>query len=108
MSKYYNRKVMYKGLVFDSVKERNYYMFLENLLQAGEITDLRLQVAFELQPRFKAKNGHIIRPITYKADFVYKDKDGQEVIVDVKGYKTEAYKLKKKLMLYQGYNLVEV
>lgn len=108
MSKYYNRKVQYKGLVFDSVKERNYYMYLESLLQAGDITDLELQVKFELQPRFKAVNGHIIRPITYIADFVYKDKDGNTVIVDVKGFKTEAYKLKKKLMLYQGYNLVEV
>ncbi len=108
MSKYYNRKVQYKGFVFDSVKERNYYMYLESLLQDGDITDLELQVKFEIQPRFKAVNGHIIRPITYIADFVYKDKDGQTVIVDVKGYKTEVYKLKKKLMLYQGYNIIEV
>nr|DAX39490.1 MAG TPA: Endonuclease [Caudoviricetes sp.] len=108
MSKYHNRKVAYKGLVFDSIKERNYYMYLESLLQAGEITDLELQVKFEIQPRFKAVNGHIIRPITYLADFVYKDKDGKTVIVDVKGYKTDVYKLKKKLMLYKGYDIVEV
>lgn len=108
MSKYHNRKVAYKGLVFDSIKERNYYMYLESLLQAGEITDLELQVKFEIQPRFKAVNGHIIRPIIYLADFVYKDKDGKTVIVDVKGYKTDVYKLKKKLMLYKGYDIVEV
>lgn len=106
--KYKNRKVEYKGIVFDSVKERNYYMYLEGLLDAGEITDLQLQVKYELQPRFKAKNGHIIRPITYTADFVYKDKDGQEVIVDVKGFRTDVYKLKKKLMLFKGYEIVEV
>lgn len=107
-NKYHNKKVEYKGLVFDSVKERNYYMYLEGLLEAGEITDLQLQVKYELQPRFKAKNGHIIRPITYIADFVYKDKDGKEVIVDVKGFRTDVYKLKKKIMLYKGYDIIEI
>lgn len=107
-NKYKNKKVEYKGIVFDSVKERNYYMYLEGLLQAGEITDLQLQVKYELQPRFKAKNGRIIRPITYTADFVYKDKDGKEVIVDVKGYRTDVYRLKRKMMLYKGYDILEV
>ena len=107
-SKYKNRKVEYKGLTFDSVKERNYYMYLEGLLEAGEITNLQLQVKYILQPRFKAVNGHIIRPITYTADFVYNDKDGKEVIVDVKGFRTDVYKLKKKLMLYKGLEIMEV
>ena len=107
-SKYHNKKVEYKGIVFDSVKERNYYMYLEGLLQAGEITDLELQVKYELQPRFTAVNGKVIRPITYIADFVYKDKDGKTVIVDVKGFRTDVYRLKKKLMLYKGYDIIEV
>lgn len=107
-SKYNNKKVKYKGIVFDSVKERNYYMYLEGLLQAGEITDLQLQVKYELQPRFKAVNGKTIRPITYIADFVYKNKDGKTVIVDVKGFRTDVYKLKKKIMLYKGYDIMEI
>lgn len=107
-SKYKNKKVEYKGIVFDSIKERNYYMYLEGLLQAGEITDLQLQVKYELQPRFKDANGRTIRAITYIADFVYKDKDGYEVIVDVKGYRTDVYRLKKKMMLYKGYDILEI
>lgn len=107
-NKYKNRKVEYKGIIFDSVKERNYYMYLEGLLQAGEITDLRLQVKYELQPSFKDANGRTIRAITYIADFVYKDKDGYEVIVDVKGYRTDVYRLKRKMMLYKGYDILEV
>lgn len=106
--KYKNRKVEYKGIVFDSIRERNYYMYLEGLLDSGEITDLQLQVKYELQPSFKASNGKTIRAITYIADFVYKDKDGKEIIVDVKGFRTDVYKLKKKLMLYKGYDIVEV
>lgn len=107
-NKYKNRKVEYKGIIFDSVKERNYYMYLESLLQDGEITDLRLQVKYELQPSFKDANGRTIRAITYIADFVYKDKNGKTVIVDVKGFRTDVYKLKRKMMLYKGYDILEV
>ena len=35
-------------------------------------------------------------------------KDGQLVIVDTKGYRTEVYKLKKKLMQYKGYDIEEI
>ena len=36
----------------------------------------------------------------YVADFVYTDKNGNVVVEDVKGIKTEVYKIKRKLMLY--------
>ena len=37
--------------------------------------------------------------MTYLADFVYKE-NGKEVVEDTKGFRTEVYKIKKKLMAY--------
>lgn len=69
------------------------------LLMAGEISDLRLQVPYELVPTFKI-GSEIFRATKYVADFVYRDKDGNEVVEDSKGMRTDVYKLKKKLMAY--------
>jgi hypothetical protein len=54
-----------------------------------------------LQDGFK-KNGKTYRKIVYKADFEYFDiQQGKVIIEDVKGVKTEVYKLKKKLFEYK-------
>ena len=105
--KYKNVKCEYNGLKFDSLKERNYYMYLEQLQKNGKIHDLRCQVKFELQPAFTFK-GKRIRAVTYVADFTYYTPDGQFHIVDTKGVKTDIYKLKKKMMQYQGNDIEEV
>jgi hypothetical protein len=106
-TKYKNRKVEFQGIKFDSVKERNRYIYLLSLQQAGKITDLKLQVPFELQPKFE-HNGKVIRAIKYVADFTYTDSDGRIHIEDTKGFKTDVYELKKKMMLYKGYEIEEV
>ena len=109
-SKYKNKKVAYDGIKFDSQKERNHYIGLKMLEKAGEIKDLELQKVFELQPSFK-KNGKTYRKITYKADFCYFNiKEGKYIVEDVKGFKTEVYKLKKKLFEYKfkDYELKEI
>lgn len=106
--KYRNVKCEYKGMKFDSLKERNYYIYLEQLQKEGKIHDLKCQVKFELQPAFTAPEGNKIRAITYTADFTYYTQDGQYHIVDTKGVKTDVYNLKKKLMLYQGHKIEEV
>lgn len=105
--KYKNVKCEYNGLKFDSLKERNYYIYLEQLQKNGKIHDLRCQVKFELQPAFTFK-GKKIRAVTYVADFTYYTTDGQFHIVDTKGVKTDVYKLKKKMMQYQGNDIEEV
>ena len=96
-NKYGNKKCIYQGIVFDSKKECDHFIYLQYLEKAGEITDLQRQVRFELQPSFK-HNGKTIRSITYVADFTFKDKDGLMHIQDTKGIKTEVYKIKKKMM----------
>ena len=107
MSKYKNKKVMIDNILFDSKKEANYYTYLKLLEKAGKITDLELQKKFILQPSFKL-NGKTYRAITYIADFVYKE-NGQVHVVDTKGYRTQVYKIKKKLFMKKyGIEIEEV
>ena len=96
-SKYHSKKVIVDGIEFDSKKEAKRYSELKLLERAGNIKELELQKVFELQEGFK-KNGKTYRKITYKADFYYFDnRAGKYICEDVKGFKTEVYKLKKKM-----------
>lgn len=109
-SKYGNKKARHAGIVFDSRRERNRYIILSSMEKAGEISDLRMQVSFELIPavyetvekQLKTKVKMVERCVQkathYIADFVYKDKDGKIVVEDAKGMKTKEYMLKKKMM----------
>lgn len=106
MNKYFNKKVMVDGIKFDSKKEATRYEQLKILKQTGLIRDLELQPTFVLQPAYTNNKDEKIRAVTYKADFMYFDTHLDKYIVeDVKGYKTDVYKLKKKLFEYQYPNL---
>lgn len=98
--KYHNKKVECDGIIFDSIKEKNYYCELKVLRMAGEVIEFERQVTFELQPKFKHA-GKTERAIKYIADFVVKYKDGRTVVVDVKGFRTKEYLLKRKMLLYK-------
>lgn len=101
MSKYGNKKIVVDGEEFDSQLEANRWYELKLLQRAKQIKDLRRQIRFELQPSYK-KNGKTIQSINYIADFVYYDINKKKFIVeDTKGYKTETYKLKKKIFEYK-------
>ena len=95
MNKYNARKTTIDGIEFDSQKEANRYCELKLLERAGQITDLYLQPVFILEEAFN-KNGRRYRAITYKADFQYKE-NGKTIVEDTKGFRTEVYKIKKKL-----------
>ena len=92
--------------LFDSKRERKRYGELAVMLRAGEISDLRIQVRYELIPKQKRDDGKAERAVYYDADFVYKDKDGIEHIEDSKGYRCPnsasyaKWVLKRKLMLW--------
>lgn len=89
-SKYGAKKTEVDGFVFASKREAARYSELKTLERAGEIQHL------QLQPRFPCfVEGKLI--CTYIADFQYHDKEGRHV-EDAKGYKTDVYKLKKKLV----------
>ena len=96
-SKYGNRKVKTVDGTFDSQREFRRWQELKLLQRAGEIKDLDRQVKFELVPK---QDGE--RAIYYVADFVYIDtRTGEKVVEDSKGAKTDAYIIKRKLMLYR-------
>ena len=94
-SKYKNKKVEYNGIVFDSTKEKNRYIFLKAQENLGAIHDLQLQVKYELIPAIKeeyvehlktkdrVKTRTVQLAITYTCDFQYY-KDGVIVTEDVK------------------------
>ena len=92
-SKYGAVKTEVDGIMFDSKREAKRYQELRLLEQAWEITNLCLQVPFELIP--KSKYG---MPIRYIADFMYNDRNGQLIVEDAKGVKTPVYRLKRRLM----------
>lgn len=108
--KYNNRKVTVDGITFDSQKECDHWFKLKARQKAHEIRNLNRQVTFELIPAQKEGNRVVERACTYKADFVYIDcKTGETVVEDVKGVKTEVYKIKKKLMRWvHGITIKEV
>ena len=107
ISKYNNKITEVNGRKFASKREAKRYEELLLLEQAGIIRDLKCQIAYELQPSYKQDN-KTIRAIQYIADFVYKEKIKsdvcdmwEEVIEDCKGYRTDIYKIKKKMFEYK-------
>lgn len=110
-NKYGNIKCELDGITFDSKKERQRYAELNMMQKAGVISDLELQKSFELQPAFRDKHGKKHQAIRYVADFVYIDEHGNQVIEDVKSEGTRSnqlYRLKKKMMLYHGWEIKEI
>lgn len=79
------KKCIYNGLKFDSLTERDFYIFLKEKEGKGEIFNLEIQKNFLLQSGFKMDNGESIQKISYTCDQCYKDGEGRTHIVDVKG-----------------------
>ena len=105
--KYGNRKTEIDGIVFDSKKEASRFLDLKLLESGGAIQNLRRQVKYELIPSQRI-SGKTERGVSYIADFVY-DLEGKTIVEDVKGMKTDVYKLKRKLMKYiHGIDIQEV
>lgn len=99
-NKYGNRKWELDGIMFASQNEARRYQELRFMLRAGLISDLRLQVPYELIPSQKVGGKVVERPVKYVADFVYTE-NGKTVVEDAKGMRTKEYIIKRKLMLWQ-------
>ena len=113
--KYNNTKVEYNGIKFDSKKEMQRYLVLKDAEDKGMISDLRLQVKYELIPSIKeeyiehlktkdkVKTRTLQLPITYTCDFQY-TKNGELVIEDVKASPKmlpKEFTLKEKLLFWR-------
>lgn len=117
-SKYHSRKITRDGITFDSIREYRRFRDLSLLEKAGEITDLKRQVEYELIPaqyeeiitgevykrgalkgQPKIKKICLEKPCKYIADFVYTDQKGETIVEDSKGFETKDFIIKRKLML---------
>lgn len=90
MNKYGAVKMRLDGYTFDSKREAFRYQELCLLARNGDIQGLEVHPVFDL-----TVSGTSI--CKYEADFVYFER-GNRIVEDTKGYRTDVYKLKKKLM----------
>ena len=91
-SKMNNKRVVCDGIIFMSIREKDRYIMLKFMEKQKIISNLRLQVPYELQV-----DGHRVEK--YIADFVYIDTETKtEIIEDCKGMRTPTYRRKKKWM----------
>lgn len=90
-SKYKSRKIEMDGIKFDSQAEANYYCRLKMLLKSGYIDGFCRQARFIVTEGKNGENG-----TEYVTDFIVFYPDKTYKIVDVKGVKTEVFKLKIK------------
>lgn len=95
-SKYRNRKIELDGHVFDSKAEARYYKELLMRQNAKDILFFKLQPKYQLVAGFE-KDGKKHRAIHYIADFEVHNNDGTIDVIDVKGFKTDVFRLKEKL-----------
>lgn len=77
---------------YASKREAAHATKLDALQRAGIIRELREQHPIVLVP-----GDGKLRPIRYIADFTYIDKEGAFHVVDCKGFKTQVYRLKKRM-----------
>lgn len=85
-SKYGAVKTKIDGRTFDSQKEAEFYAELKLRLKAGEIKGFCLQPIFILA-----------EDLVYKPDFIIFNNNNIAEIIDVKGFKTKEYTVKKKI-----------
>lgn len=101
-SKYGNRKVTVDGVTFDSAKEAARWQNLRLLERAGQIRNLRRQVRYDF-----TING--VKVGSYIADHEYDELNNgvwEPVTEDVKGFKTQVYALKRRMML--GFHNIKI
>lgn len=99
-SKYNSKKIYVDGICFDSKKESEYYNMLKILSKTGQIDGFARQARFII---IEGKNSE--KGTEYVCDFIVFNKDGTYRIVDVKGVKTDVFKIKVKAMREKYPNL---
>ena len=109
-NKYGAKATTIDGHTFPSKREAEYYLLYKSMKQRGEIIDFKLQPRFTLIPPYTNWAGKKIRPCHYTADFLLYYPGGRQVVVEVKGYRTRDYMLRRKLFEYKfrAYEFEEV
>lgn len=98
-TKFHAYKVTINNIVFDSLNESRFYLKILEEKKNGLIKSFELQKPFLIVPPYE-KNGKKIRKAEYLADFVITYKNGQTLVIDIKGVETDLFKIKKKFIEY--------
>jgi len=104
-NKFGAKKVTIDNIKFDSKAEAKKYQELKLLLRAKKIKNLNLQPKFKIldsaiyECNFTKNNKTKISDLYYTPDFAYTTLDNKIIIIEVKGVKTEAYQIRKKMFL---------
>lgn len=94
-SKYGNIKAEYGGHRFDSLLEANHAKMLDSMKRAKNLSDRVTSVIYQYRIPIKVNN---VLCAHYVADFYVSFADGHKEIHETKGFKTDVYILKKKLV----------
>lgn len=107
-TKYGSCKAMVDGIEFDSLMEARYYIYLQYLLKQGYIKSFQRQVKYLLQKGYVNNVDKKIQAIEYIADFTVTDINDNLTVIDVKGLKTDIFKIKEKMFgyVYPMYNFL--
>ena len=102
MNKYNAKKVEIDGIVFDSRAEGRFYEHLLDLMHDGVVESFEMQKPYTLLDKFPhPKTGKTIRAIKYVPDFEVIYTDGRVEVVDVKGMRTDVFRMKCKLFMFR-------
>jgi hypothetical protein len=105
--KYNNQRCVYEGITFDSLREKDRYIFLKYMVRQNVIYDLEIQPKYILESEDKGplvvKSETRKTKLTYTADFRYKlTLTNEEVVEDVKSIATmEEYAFKVKRAIWE-------
>lgn len=91
MSKYGAKSTQYEGITYHSKMEAAYAQELDLRLYAKDIKSWERQIPIELKV-----NGFKI--CTYYVDFLIHHNNGDKELIEVKGFETEVWRLKRKLL----------
>lgn len=130
------KQVYYDNIMFDSIREKNFYIYLQQNKETLGIDRIVVHPIFLLIPAYTVdclrcdgtgkkkspKTGRDIKctsckgtgqsqreEMTYTADFMTYDRIGKPKVYDVKGWKNERFPVKKKIFEKEyGMRLIEV
>ncbi len=111
-SKYRSKKTEYNGMIYASRFEARVAQQLDLRLNAGEFTKVEAQFRIPLYAYLA--NGEKTSLFAYICDFRCEKPDGSYLLVEAKGYKTDVYSIKKKILEriwlpdHPGYTFEEV
>jgi hypothetical protein len=97
------------GIKFDSLREARRWAELRLMERAGEIRNLRRQVAIALIGRDGPLRTRTGRPMKLTVDFVYEDRRSDWAVVheDSKGAVTRDYEVRRAVAAAMGIEVIE-